>query len=128
MEPSSPNAALAEAARAVASRKLGRLRVPVAVTVHLDEQFECERVIVELIGVGNADESPIGECLRDVIVLLARANHRLTTTQIFAGLEAQETPHGDGPLRATLAGAVRDGLLTSRPKSKPPGYGLPGWS
>jgi hypothetical protein len=49
----SPNAAIAEAARAVALRRLGAIRTPVAVTIYLDEQLEVERVSVELVAVNG---------------------------------------------------------------------------
>jgi hypothetical protein len=125
----SPNAALVEAARALAARKLGRARLPCQVVVRLTDTLEVEAVAVEVVGAAtDGDGLPVGDCFRDVVVLLARTGHRLTTTEILAGLAEQDTPHGDGPVRATLAAAVKDKLLTNNPKGKPhPGYGLPGW-
>ncbi len=127
--PPNPNAALAAAARTVAARRLGRVRVPCAVTVHLDEQLEFERVIVEIVGINtDADLGGFSDCLRDVIVLLAREAKRLTTSKILEGLDKQGTAYGEGRVKAVLAQAVKDELLTSRPDAKPPGYGLPSWA
>lgn len=124
---SSPTAALAEAARAVAVRKLGRLRAPVMVAVRFDDQLELEGVSVEITGVTPADEGRITDCLRDIIVVLAREGKRLTTTKVADGLSRQATAYGDTILKTTLSQAVKDEILTNRPDSKPPGYGLPGW-
>lgn len=127
VEPAASSNALADAARAVAVKRLGRARLPVEVVVRLNDQLEVEDVRVELLTAAVADELP-GECFRDIVTLLARKGQRLTTSQVIAGLIAQDTPHGEGPIKVTLATAVRDDLLTSKPQGKPPGYGLPSWS
>jgi hypothetical protein len=125
----SPLSALADAARAEAARRLGRVRLPAAVVVRLTVELELESVSVELMAIANdgGHRLAVGEAFRDVVTLLARAGHRLTTSQVMAGLDGQGTPHGDGPVKAMLAAAVRDGLLTNKPATKPPGYGLPAW-
>ncbi len=124
--PPSPNLALADAARAVAARRLGKNRLPVKVVVSLDDALELEGVTVEIVGL-IAPEGRITDCLRDVIVLLARENKRLTTTKIVEGLERQGTGYGETTIKTTLAQAIRDDVLTSRPDAKPGGYGLPSW-
>jgi hypothetical protein len=125
----SPHAALADAARALIDRKLGRAKLPCQVVVRFSGERDLEGVSVEVLGITAEVELPVGECFRDVVVLLERTGHRMTTGEILTGLHAQDMPHGDGPVRATLAAAVKGGLLTSSPKAKPhPGYGLPGWS
>jgi hypothetical protein len=123
----SPHAALAEAARALIDRKLGRAKLPCQVVVRFSGEREFEGVAVEVIGAPASADGRITDCLRDVIDLLARTNHRLTTSKIIDGLTAQGTPYGDSTVKATLAQAVRDEVLTSKPDAKPPGYGLPRW-
>jgi hypothetical protein len=122
-----PNAALIEAARSHAARTLGRARLPCQVVVKFSDELDIVGVSVEVIGVAGSDDLPASECFRDIVALLARGGQRMTTTQILAGLTGQDTPHGEGPVKATLSAAVRDGLLTNRQQARPPGYGLPSW-
>jgi hypothetical protein len=121
----SPHAALADAARALIDRKLGRAKLPCQVVVRFSGERDLEGVSVEVLGITAEVELPVGDCFRDIVTLLARTGHRLTTTEIMAGLAGQDTPHGDGPVRATLAAAVKDKLLTNDQKARPPGYALP---
>jgi len=123
---SSSIADLTAAARAFALRRLGRNRVPCQVVVRLSEQLELEGLAVELLGILEAESGGLAEIQRDIIVVLAKAGHRLTTTQLFAALDVAGLPHGEGPVKATLAQMVRDELLDNKPDAKPPGYGIPG--
>lgn len=77
----------------------------------------------------RAGERPLAfyESLRDVSVLLAKTGHRLTTTQVLAGLDKAGMSHGDGPLKAMLANMVKRGVLTNCPNANPAGYGFPAW-
>ncbi len=123
----SPMQRLTEAARAVAESKLGRHRLAVEVRVRLDDQFDLEGIGVEITGQGGGTTGGERLCdsCRDVIALLARTGHRLTTSQILSGLDRQGTPWGESTVKQMLAQAVRDELLDNRPQAKPPGYGLP---
>jgi hypothetical protein len=129
--PTEPTAreVLIQAARQEAARRLGRARLPVRVVVVLDALGDVDAVAVELVDGGPATEGRVTECLRDVIAALARAGKRLTTTEVMTALDRQGTPHGEGPVKQTLAAAVRDGLIVnaaSQDRGKPSGYGLPG--
>lgn len=123
----SPRDALVHAAREHAAGRLGRARLPVAVVIHFDAALELESVRVELTAPAADAEGRVSACLRDVIVVLARAGCRLTTTQIQSGLDKAGSPWGDTTLKLGLAEAVRNEILDNRSDVKPGGYGLPGW-
>ena len=125
--PGSPVAAFVAAAREYARRKLGNARLPVAVSVELDESLQVTRITVELTG-GPAPEGDghMSDCLLDIIVVLVRAGRRLTTTEVLSALDAAGLSWGEGTVKAALAAAVKDELLDNKPDAKPPGYGLPG--
>lgn len=128
VEPQPSMVPLAEAARAHAARKLGRVRMPVRVVVELSDMLEVEGISVEVVGVSAGDGGRITDCLRDIIVLLARGSQRLTTAKVIDGLDKQHTPYGETTVKTTLSQAIKDDVLTNRPDAKPPGYGLPNWS
>jgi hypothetical protein len=120
--------ALAQLAREYVIDQYGRLQMPVAVVIRLDHRLELRDAHVHLEGGPNNAALDVNACFRDIVALLGRTGHRLTTNKILEAFEVEDVTHGESTVRTTLARAVRDGLLTSNDRAKPhAGYGLPGW-
>ncbi|MHB0955905.1 MAG: hypothetical protein ACYC0X_05930 [Pirellulaceae bacterium] len=79
----------------------------------------------------NTDASPpavsLTESQQDIVALLRRTGHRLTTQGIFDGLADANLLSSEGMTKQALATLVRFGVLTNSQKVSPPGYGLPEW-
>jgi hypothetical protein len=120
---------LAALASAYVRQGYGIPNQPVSVRINLNELLELESVEVVLHRTATA--APAVElphaCLVDVVTLLARTDHRLTTMRILEGLEAQKTTWGEATVKKVLAQAIKDELLNKDDQAKPPGYGLMSW-
>jgi hypothetical protein len=131
---SSPTARLAEAARDFARQRLGKAALPVRVVVTLDGQLELEGIAVEVAGPpapDDADGGNVSACLRDIIATLARTSRRLPTMALLTALDDAGLTWGEGTVKATLAAAVKAGLIdnntnTGANRNEQHWYGLPG--
>lgn len=78
-------------------------------------------------GLDAAPTVPLNQSQQDIVDLVRRSGHRLTTTGVLAGLAACGIEVSEGMTKQTLATLVQFGVLTNDPKAKPRGYGLPEW-
>ncbi len=127
MDHSASEKKMGDVSRSHVLREYGKVGRPVRVVTRLDADLGLVDVAVELDRQGGSREKvSVTECLRDVISLLAKTGHRLTTSQVLGGLAKEGKVHGDSTVKTALARAVKQGLLDKRSDAKPPGYGMPG--
>jgi hypothetical protein len=74
-----------------------------------------------------ARERRLSPCAVDIIIVLKKAGHPLTTMRILAELARAGKEWSQRHAAGILASMVRDGTLLNPPGARPAGYRLPEW-